>query len=214
MKNRMKNTSPLTLLIGIAASSLLMSCSKNDPVPQPVVSTKVTDLAADPPTGYDGMTGQPIGTTGQFTFFSFKTGEVVAHADSATTQWDLGFRGTTIIINGGTSGPGNAGAQVLSGIFDEIAKASESGYKQDNGNELAIPTGSDNGWYHYDGAAFVITPIAGKVIMVRTADGHYAKVEILSYYKGAPAQPDAFMDLDRYYTFRYSYQPNDNTLTF
>ena len=35
----------------------------------------------------------------------------VRAADSTGTAWDLGFRGTTIIVNGGTSGPGAGTAQ-------------------------------------------------------------------------------------------------------
>ena len=36
----------------------------------------------------------------------------------------------------------------------------------------------------------------------------YAKIELLSYYKGSPVAPDAFKDQARYYTFRYVYQSN------
>ena len=46
------------------------------------------------------------------------------------------------------------------------------------------------------------------------ADGKYAKVEILSYYQGAPDSPDAFTDQSRYYTFNYVYQPNSGETTF
>ena len=41
-----------------------------------------------------------------------------------------------------------------------------------------------------------------------------AKVEILSYYLGAPENPDAFTDPSRYYTFNYVYQPNEGATTF
>jgi hypothetical protein len=92
------------------------------------------------------------------------------------------------------------------------------GYKSDNkagatpAERNAIPTGSGNGWYTYTGATNLVAPIAGKVIVVKTAENRYAKFEILSYYKGAPASPapePAGADKDRYYTFRYVYQPND-----
>ena len=51
-------------------------------------------------------------------------------------------------------------------------------------------------------------PTAGKIIVAKTSDGRYAKMEILSYYKDAPATP-TFNNEARYYTFRYVYQPND-----
>ena len=46
----------------------------------------------------------------------------------------------------------------------------------------------------------------GRVLVVRTADGRYAKVSIQSYYKGAPASPTQASE-SGYYTFRYVFQP-------
>lgn len=47
------------------------------------------------------------------------------------------------------------------------------------------------------------------VVAVRAADGRYAKVEILSYYRGAP-EPDALDPRQGFgfYTFRYLFQPD------
>jgi HmuY protein len=202
------------LLFG--AVLFLSGCNKEED-PIPVISTTVSNLAADPGTGFNPNTGQPTGLTRKFTLFSFKTGAVVANSDSATAKWDLGFNGTTIIVNGATSGPGTAQAQIASGIFDELVEAPEAGYKSDNdpapiagapNANLAIPTGSGQGWYTYDGAAMVNRPTAGKVVVVKTSEGRYAKMEILSYYKDAPASPTS-SSTARYYTFRYVYQPND-----
>jgi len=179
----------------------------------PVASIRVDNLTADPTTGFNPNTGAPIGTTGKFTFFSFKTGQVVP--DSASTSWDLGFRATTIIVNSPTSGPGTTQAQIVSGIFDEILEAPLDGYKSDNKNAViknAIPTGAGNGWYTAEGGGpsspTIIRPIAGKVIIVKTTEGRYAKLEILSYYKDAPANLTG-TEPSRYYTFRYVFQPGD-----
>jgi hypothetical protein len=57
----------------------------------------------------------------------------------------------------------------------------------------------------------VITATAGKVIVLKTADGKYAKMEILSYYKDAPAPVNPLRDIARYYTFQYVYQPDGST---
>lgn len=208
-------TNLFALFLFSAAFIVLASCQKDDPAPVTVKAETVTNLPADPPSGgYNPMNGQPIGVTRKFTLFSFATGAIVANADSATTAWDLGFNGTTIIVNSGTSGPGTAGAQVVSGIFDEISEAPETGYLTDDNTTVpvtyAIPKGSGNGWYNYDGATNVISPIAGRVILVRTSAGKYAKMEILSYYKDAPVSPSA-TDADRYYTFRYVYQSGTGT---
>ncbi|MDO9155766.1 MAG: hypothetical protein Q7U17_02765, partial [Sediminibacterium sp.] len=64
----------------------------------------------------------------------------------------------------------------------------------------------------------LVTPIPGRVLVVRTASGKYAKVEILNYYKGgttpATTASDAIkLTTQRYYTFRFSFQPN-GTKTF
>jgi hypothetical protein len=203
----------LTVLLIAVLSVFALSCKDDDPAPAAVVTSTITDVAADPGTGIDPNSGQPTGITNKFTLFSFKTGEVVPNADSATTKWDVGFKRTTIIINGGTSGPGAAGAIIQSKLFDEVTEAPADGYAVDNKTAnpaYAIPTGSGKGWYTYNGQANTITPTAGKVLIFRTADGKYAKVEILSYYKGNKATPTS-TDVSGYYSFRYVYQPNEST---
>ncbi len=212
--NMVKNL--MSALMVVVMGSVVSSCDKtNDPVP--VISNTFSNLDADAGTSR-GAQGQALGTTGHFTFFSFKTGDVVSLADSSSTNWDLGFRGTTIILNSATSGPGTAKVQMVSGIFDELAEAPMDGYLSDNDPSpidpspntlLAIPTGSGKGWYTYDAANFVIKPTAGKILIIKTSEGRYVKMEILSYYKNAPATPNFMTDIDRYYTFRYVYQPND-----
>lgn len=199
------------ILIGFA---VLSGCDKtSDPAPVVTTLSPVTfaNLSADPPSGgYNPTNGQPIGVTNKYTFFRFASGSIVANTDSATTKWDVGFKGTTLIINSGTSGPGTAGAQVIEGIFADLATAPDAGYRQDDKNSadpLAIVKGSGQGWYNYDPGTNVITPIAGRIIVVKCADGKYVKMEILSYYKNSPVAPTS-SDIDRTYTFRYSYQPD------
>ena len=135
----------------------------------------------------------------------------MADADLQTSKWDIGFNGTNIIINSGTSGPGTASGQLYSGIFADLTTAPESGFLQDNSAAspavYAITRTSGSTWYTYNSSTNIITPTAGKVIVVKTSDGKYAKMEILSYYKDSPATPTS-SSLDRYYTFRYVYQPN------
>lgn len=200
-----------TLAVSLVLLAMALgACDKNDPAPITIQSSTVSNLAADPPSGgYNPTNGQPIGVTKKYTFFSFKTGAVVANSDSATTAWDLGFNGTTIIVNSGTSGPGSAAAQVVIGLYDELETAPETGYLTDDKNSVSAPyaiaKGSGNGWYNYNPATNVITPIAGRVIVVKTSEGKFAKVEILSYYKDAPASPTS-ADIDRYYSFQYVFQ--------
>jgi hypothetical protein len=197
----MKRSYILFLLL-CAVGFTITSCADDEVVntPTQLESKIISDFQADAVAPY----------TGHFSLFSLRDNTAVSIADSASTKWDLGFRGTTIIINGGTSGPGVGAAQVVSGIFDEVKEAPASGYGQDNGTTYAITTGSDKGWYHYDAATNIITPIAGKILIIKTADGKYAKMEILSYYQGAPAVPDA-TSKSRHYKFRFIYQSDGST---
>ncbi len=164
----------------------------------------INDLPADPANN-DPQSGRPLGAANRFTFFSLKDGKQVANSDSATAKWDIGFRSTTIIVNGGTGRAGKGGAYLHNGTFESLTTVPENApFSVDQSlNQLAIPTGSGNGWYTYGGG--VISPTPEKVLVIRTADGKYAKVEILSYYKGGPDGPGSE---SRYYTFRYAYQPD------
>lgn len=190
--------------------AMFTSCKKDEvTVKDPVKSETVKDLAADPTT--ISGTGQPV-ASGKFTLYNFKNG-VVPTTDSTTNKWDIAFRGTTILTNGGSSGIGLGGAVILNGIFDEVKEVPASAtFAQDTKTVLAIPTGSGKGWYSYDASTNIISPIAGKVLLIKTSDGKYAKMEILSYYKGSLTKPDANSQA-RFYTFRFVYQSN-GTLTF
>lgn len=167
----------------------------------PPLETKTFKNLAAPGDVVDRATGK-ITKVNPFVYFSFEKGTTVTETDN----WDVAFKGTTLLFNGGKSGNGQGGAIIKSGIFEELTTAPESDeFRQDTDTEFAVP--KDNGWYNYAGPpTHIISPIAGKVIMVRTFDGKYAKLEVLSYYKDAPAQPDGFKDQSGTYTFKYVYQ--------
>lgn len=180
------------------AAFSITACSKDDdpaPEPQPaIVSTTAANIDAD------------AGNTGKFTLYSLAGNKVIANTDSATTKWDIGFRATTIIINGGASGPGKAEAQVLTGVYNDLTAAPETGYATDAATKAIA------GWYNYNMTTHVISPVTGKFIVMKTATGKYAKIEVTSYYKDAPASPTQTSE-SRYYHFRYVYQP-DGTRNF
>jgi len=221
------------LVTGILAAAILIftACKKDDVTTTPIDTTnngtfkvftegKVTsvqNLIADTIIGL-APSGQPYGAN-KFTFFSIENNALVASSDSATTKWDIAFKGTTILTNGGTSGPGAGGAFVQIGAFGDIAVVSaDSTFKTDASPVYAITTGSGKGWYNYDGANNLVTPLPGRVLIVRTASGKYAKVEIMNYYKkgvtpASTASDDDKLHTQRYYAFRYTFQPN-GTKTF
>lgn len=171
---------------------------EDDPIPtHTTTAIVVRNLAANPETG----------GSGHYTFFSLKNNAIVPLADSATTKWDIGFNATTIITNSGSSGPGTVGVQLHTGLFESLTTTPENGYIKDATTAYAISTGSANGWYNYNSTTHVISAIPGRVLLVRTNDNTFAKIEIISYYQNAPVAP-VNTDVSRYYTFRYVYQGN------
>ncbi|MFN8245687.1 MAG: HmuY family protein [Ferruginibacter sp.] len=214
----------------MTAAVLLFSCKKDDTV-TPIDKTNdgtfkvftegnvttVQNLIADTIIGLNPM-GIPYGT-GKFSFFSIENKSLVASSDSATNKWDIAFRGTTILTNAGTSGPGNGGGFVQVGTFDGLTSISaDSTFRTDAAPLYAIPTGSGKGWYNYDGPNNLITPLPGRILVIRTATGKYAKMEIQSYYKkavtpSASASDQEKLSNQRYYNFRFTFQP-DGSKTF
>ena len=206
----------IALFLGFAAFTI--ACDDNNPIP-PVGLQAVTvqNLIADtiigitpgvPPAG-----GIPYGA-GTFTFYSLETNSIIPSTDSATNRWDLGFRCTTIITNSGSSGPGQGGAFVWTGLFADLKSIpADSTFRVDAAPNYAIPVGSGRAWYTYSQAEQLVRPIPGKILVIRTSSGKFAKVEILNYYKGgvtpAVTEPDSVKyKLQRHYTFRYTFQPN------
>lgn len=193
-------------VVVLSIFSLVTSCSSDDDTPAIVtLETKTFSNLYAPQTGGQG---QPVG--GPFTKFSFSQNATVTD-----DSWDIAFRGTTILVNGGTAigiadepiRTGSGAVSIVSNTLDAITTIpAASTFVQDGTNTYAIPTGSGNGWYNYNSTTNLITPIAGKIFVIKTHDGKYAKMEIISYYKDAPANPDA-SSLTRYFTFNYVYQP-------
>ncbi len=212
------------LSMAIAAVMVLSACKKDKTPAQPAdpgafkveVSGKIVTVKNLPADTIVTVTaqGQPIGS-GHYSFFSLETNQWIANSDSATTKWDLAFAGSTIRVNNTTGGPGTGGAFVQIGNFADIASVSpDSVFAVDNHPvSYAIPKGSGKGWYNYDGVNVLLTPLAGRTLIIRTASGKYAKVEILNFYKGGVTLPTTASDADktykqRYFTFRYTFQSN------
>ena len=204
-----------------------------------------------------------LSVAGPFTKFDFSTGTTT----ESETDWDIAFRDTTIIVNGGTivgagedepARNGNAAAALLYSAFDKVTAVPDPNSINDNATEndyvvrdfkfiqdgdgrvmfpldpneqtspfrltgdtgvvtypTAIVTGNNNGWYHYDKERKVTITLPNRTLLFRTRDGeHYAKLEILNFYKDAP---NTILDNSGdfgYYTFRYTYNPNKNAKNF
>jgi hypothetical protein len=205
----------------LASLFILSSCEKNTDVGGPLVDQKafsittngnvvtVRNLPADTIVGTTAQ-GQPVGA-GRYSFFSLETGQWIPNADSNTRRWDLAFAGTTVRVNNVTSGPGNGGAFVFNGAFESLtAVPVDSTLRVDNHPiSYAIPRGSGRAWYTYDGPTNLLTTIPGRTLVIRTANGQFAKLEVLNYYRGgvtpSAAAPDSIKIRDqRFFHFRYT----------
>lgn len=184
------------IIYGVVCLTLIFAaCSKNK-----------TDVVTLPTTVKTKNITVNFSPASSFTFFSFRDTTVVANADSASAKWDFALRLTTFLVNSNASGPGNAGAILQNGIYDNVTDAPASGYAYDTtSSQKAIKDGS---WYDYNPTTHSFVPKAGKVFIFRTADGHYAKMELLgvSYEPFTGSVPQKLI-----YNFRYTYQPNSST---
>ena len=187
------------LLLAAAILSTASACKKETitipPIPvttEPVESHTVEGLGT-------GSVSDP-----QTVYFSFSTNSIIPASQANTINWDIAFRRSVIRLNGGISGPGNAGLIIRTGDFDDILTADESGYKVD-GEGPEDETGATlerlvfNNWYEYDASTSTITP-KPQVYVIRTANNKYLKMEILDYY-------DPITSNGGVYKFRYTYQP-------
>ncbi|MGB1042585.1 MAG: HmuY family protein [Tenacibaculum sp.] len=193
----------------------LISCSDSDEdtiVQIPIESKSITNL-------YAPAEGQGKPTGGNFTKFSFKEGKQVTG-----DNWDIAFRATEIIVNGGEkiglpeeiARTKNAAIALLGNmtLADVKEAPADNLFNQDINEGFALPWGSNNGWYTYTGPpSHAILPKPGIILVVKTIDGNYAKMEIISYYKDNPKTITTSSE-SRYYTFNYVYNPNKGIKEF
>lgn len=155
--------------------------------------------------------------TGKYEKFSFSEGDTVSH-----DNWDVAFKGSTIIVNGGESSNqdqpdrvGDAAVYIATGIMSDVKIVDVSKLTEDDVTRPAIIDDlgiSGQGWASYDMGTHILSPIAGRILVFRTHDNKYAKMEILYYYDSENPQPfDG--DFGGFYTFDYVYQ-SDGTINF
>ncbi len=185
-------TSILTIAILCSALFLITSSCSKDPAPDPVTIIEKTDSVK-----------VNFGSSGTFTFFSFKNNAIVANSDSASTKWDFGLRFTTFILNSNAYGPGNAGAILQNNIYNTVTSAPNTGYAYDTtASQKAIKDGS---WYNYNPVTRTFAPKSGQTFIFRTADNYYVKMELLAVDYEAFTGP---VPVRLIYRFRYTYQAN------
>ena len=140
-------------------------------------------------------------------YFDFSQGSVVAIQNPKLDAWDLAIRRHVIRTNGGDTSPAGKSALVavegknlaaVTEVPKDAAFIADIKTKQRlNSHNPVI-----HKWYHYSYAANVLAP-KSLIYLVRTQDGKYAKMRIISYYcEGERAGC---------LTFEYVYQGNGST---
>ncbi|MBS9767769.1 MAG: HmuY family protein [Flavobacteriaceae bacterium] len=153
---------------------------------------------------------RPSDKGGKFVKFDLETGKIT----ESETDWDIAFRYSTIILNGGKKigykDEPNRNANVSGYIekhpFEEIKTVSEKEFRQDKKNELAISDNVQNGTglWSYSMKHHYVLPIPGKALILKTRNGKYIKMQVKSFYKCIPKIPKVADESYGYYTFRYT----------
>ena len=139
-------------------------------------------------------------------YFSFASGGTVDVADAENSEaWDIGFQRTQVKLNGGISGPGMGSVVMLTETtFEAVTVAPADGYLSDTDDTLAIVPQSEKGWYIYTGPPLhQVLPLEGRVFVVKAADGTFAKIRFIGYYKDNENKKDS-----GFITFEYVHQPD------
>ncbi|MBC8266385.1 MAG: HmuY family protein [Flavobacteriales bacterium] len=203
------------ILSMLTLAVVFTACKKENPeVVNTVITATITELDAQAATFLPNPPPAPPTITGDYTKFSFAEGTVVEGDD-----WDIAFRSTSIVFNGGVASDssqpdriGNAAAYLIDGTMEDISSVNESLLLQDAAISTAIIDDmgiQQMGWSVYDFNTNLISPIAGKILVIRTHDNKYAKIEILNFYDAA------FSNVyGGFYTFNYVYQSEAVNLTF
>jgi hypothetical protein len=124
----------------------------------------------------------------QWTYFDFSRGSAVDVPHQFGVDWDLAFQRHKFVANGGATNPKGRGAILNLGqvTFDEVREVPVEGYVEDtiaaiNPEAITTENLAINAWYHYNFLTHVLRP-KPNIYAIRTADGKYAKLRVVSYY--------------------------------
>ena len=173
----------------------------------PVTTDTDTQAAVEEPIGLETFTFTIDATNREaWAYFSFASGDVVDVEDAENSEaWDIGFQRTQVKLNGGISGPGMGSALMLTETtFEAVTEAPADGYIEDTADTLAIVPQSEKGWYIYTGPpTHWVLPLEDRVFVIKAADGTFAKVRFIGYYKDNENKQDS-----GFVTFKYAHQPD------
>lgn len=184
----------VTALLVLAAATMVVFSLRRPPVSEFAPTEPNPEPAGDSLVGPVTYTVN-ASSSSEWIFFDFSRGSVVE--DPQPAQWDLAFQRFYFVANGGEGFGGRGGILDLGAVpFDSVAEVPRVGYV---GSEAGRDTthAVTQEWYDYSFTSHLLTP-KPRTYAVRTADGRYAKLEVLGYYCPG-ARPGCL-------TFRYAYQ--------
>lgn len=191
--------------------SLYYLTNLNIPEPPPgsekIIASKISN--PEPKEVGENLSGEMVFTINassqsDWIYFDFSKGAIVNITDRSSANWDIGFRRAKIVSNSGASNPAGKGGilAIENAEFESVNEAPESGYMTDiRKNPIETENPATEKWYTYDYMTHHLKP-KKNVYVIRTADGKYAKMQIMGYYLDGAAG---------YYTIRYIYQGNGSS---
>jgi hypothetical protein len=151
-----------------------------------------------PPAGFPPTIGQAVGVVGQpltvlqytidarsrrdWAYFDFSNGATVS-ASQDGLDWDLAFRRTDVLTNGGETNPtGHGGAIDLGKVHLGEAEPPADGYLADaTHDERGLENPAMHNWYSYNWTTHIVGS-KSHTYALRTATGEVALLTFLSYY--------------------------------
>lgn len=195
-----------------------VSCTKKESGPEleDGKSTVVRDV--------EGDVGNTVGGGEDFEtfYFSFKTNGKVDKSKVLTADWDLAFANeynSDISPNNATNkqsfgfgGVGKGALMVVNQAYDAVKTApSDAEFASKGVDASGLDLGNGNGWYFYEMDIHIAIPVKNRTYVLKTADGKYAKLQMISMYKGAPSVVTSIDWPAPYLTFRYFVQQDGST---
>lgn len=208
----MKTIAYKTLIVLLSAATLI-SCTKDEVKPEleDTKSTVIRDLPGD--------VGNTVGSGKEFEpfYFSLKTGTKVEASKKLTAEWDIAFTkeyNSLIVANNGQApatpgygGPGIGSVVIVEKPYSQVTQApSEAEFAANQIPSYGWDAGNGVGWFFYDLKTHIAVPVKNRTFVIKTAEGKFAKIEMVSMYKGAPATVSDLNWPAPYFTFRFFLQ--------
>jgi hypothetical protein len=166
----------------------------------------VTDLPGD-------TTATPGGPANSV-YFSFVTNTTVDASQKKSASWDISFSNifnSYITINNGTNavsegygGTTTGALYIVNQPFDDVKSVPAAADVNVNGSAGmdGNPSATWPGWYQYNMTTHIVTTLQPRTLVIKMANGKYAKMSMISIYKGNPASPGVSTPFP-YFTFKY-----------